>query len=792
MQLKKGVFLTLTPIISALVITLSLTIWTFIFDQTKNNEIERARLAIEVAMLDLRQWATELVTGLESVKEYEDLLIRENSSETLQNPQSLGNGFVQFSYFLNARVPGVKKIMLFDSELNLLAHASEDGLLHFQTEQPGLSQNIRDQLGELHAYINAKTIDSGIISYVNEEKSELLAVKVFQPNQANASTQGEPPQAYMAAVTASGFAARSIPNFASNFKLKPNGVASLADISDTPTLISEATSGSTTYLFSDSPLFYVSTEIESRAIISEMSGFSLTLIAISLLLIFSLIAVVILIVNRQILSPIADLEHKIGLSMSTGVIDLKSSEERNEVEALGNRYLELMNKVARLANMDTLTQLPNRDQFLTSVANTLKHQPENKFVLFYLDLDRFKQVNDFYGHAEGDRLLRTFARELKKAVSNNLKDPKERTALISRLAGDEFVVFTELSMLKKTPEIAAEELVKNLSTGFDTGQGKLHLEVSVGVALYPEHASSAESLLARADEAMFEAKNRGRNRWEVLNQNIVDQNELKKLTQEAIEESLQNDQFYLVYQPIFNTHTLKPVGAEVLLRSTHEALKKIGTQAYIEIAEASGAIRRIDSFVVNLALTKLAKIRETHPNFHFSINFSAAELTTPDFAESLSHAVASAGLTSDAVEIEVTETRWAEFGRQALRNLERLHHAGFLVALDDFGTGYNSFAQLNSSHIAHLKIDRRFVAAINTESRDANMVNIILGTAQLYKMDVIAEGIETEEQLAYIQAHNCQYIQGYLLAKPMEWDNLCEFLNRDKVSWESTTGKWRI
>ncbi|MFX4228405.1 MAG: putative bifunctional diguanylate cyclase/phosphodiesterase [Porticoccaceae bacterium] len=786
MQLKKGVFLTLTPIISALVVALSLTIWTFIFDQTKNNEIERARLAIEVSMVDLRQWATELVTGLDKATEYENLLAHEISSENIQDRQSLGNGFVQFSYFLNARIPGIKEIMLLDSDLNLLTHASEGGLLHFRTDQPNLSQAVRDQLNSLYAYMRSRTLDNGIISYVNEGENELLAVKIFQPDQVPS------PQVYMAAVTANGFTAKSIPNFSSIFKLRPSGPTSLADISGTPTLISEATSGNTTYLFSDSPLFYVSTEIESRAIISEMSGFSLTLIAISLLLIFSLLLVVILIVNRQILSPIAELEHKIGLSMSTGVINLKSSEERNEVEALGNRYLELMNKVARLANMDALTQLPNRDQFLTSVANTLKHQPENRFVLFYLDLDRFKQVNDFYGHAEGDRLLRTFARELQKAANNNLVDPKERTALISRLAGDEFVVFTELGMLKELPETAAEELVKNLSTDFDTGQGKLHLEVSVGVAMYPEHASSAESLLARADEAMFEAKNRGRNRWQVLNQNIVEQNELKKLTQEAIEEALQNDQFYLVYQPIFNTHTLKPIGAEVLLRSTHEALKKIGTQAYIEIAEASGAIRRIDSFVVNFALAQLARIRETHPNFHFSINFSAAELTTPDFAESLSHAVASAGLTSDAVEIEVTETRWAEFGRQALNNLENLHHAGFLVALDDFGTGYNSFAQLNSSHIARLKIDRRFVAAINTESRDANMVNIILGTAQLYKMDVVAEGIETEEQLAYIQAHNCQYIQGYLLAKPMEWENLCEFLNMDMITWESTTGKWRI
>lgn len=789
MQLKKGVFLTLTPIISALVVALSITIWTFVFDQTRSNEIERARLAIEVSMVDLRQRATELVAGLDKANEYEHLLTHDASPESFQNQQSSGNGFVQFSYFLNARIPGIKEVMLLDTELNLLAHASEAGLLHFQADQPDLGETVREQLDILYAYMQSRNLDSGLISYENQGENELLSLKIFQPVQ---GVSDNLPQAYMAAVTAGNFTTRPMPNFTSNFKLEPNGAASLTDITDTPGLISEATSGNTTYLFSDSPLFYISTEIESRAIIAEMGGFSLTLIAISLLLIFSLLLVVILIVNRQILSPIAELEHKIGLSMSTGVIDLKSSEERNEVEALGNRYLELMNKVARLANMDALTQLPNRDQFLTSVANTLKHQPKNRFVLFYLDLDRFKQVNDFYGHAEGDRLLRTFARELQKAVNSNLADPKERTALISRLAGDEFVVFTELDMLKESPAVAAEELVRNLSTDFDTGQGKLHLEVSVGVAVYPDHASSAESLLARADEAMFEAKNRGRNRWQVLNQNIVEQNELKKLTQEAIEEALQKDQFYLVYQPIFNTHTLKPVGAEVLLRSTHEALKKIGTQAYIEIAEASGAIRRIDTFVVNVALAQLARIRKTHPNFHFSINFSAAELTTPDFAESLSHAVASAGLTSDAIEIEVTETRWAEFGRQALNNLEKLHHAGFLVALDDFGTGYNSFAQLNSSHIARLKIDRRFVAAINTESRDANMVNIILGTAQLYKMDVVAEGIETEEQLAYIQAHNCQYVQGYLLAKPMEWDSLCEFLNRDKLTWESTTGKWRI
>ena len=410
MQLKKGVFLTLTPIISALVVALSITIWTFVFDQTRSNEIERARLAIDVSMVDLRQWATELVTGLNKATEYENLLAREASPANLRNQEPPGNGFVQFSYFLNARIPGIKEVMLLDTELNLLAHASEDGLLHFQADQPDLGKTVREQLGNLYAFMQSRNLDSGIISYENRGENELLSLKVFQPDQGVSNNQ----QAYMAAVTAGDFTTRPMPNFTSNFKLEPNGAASLTDITDTPGLISEATSGNTIYLFSDSPLFYISTEIESRAIIAEMGGFSLTLIAISLLLIFSLLLVVILIVNRQILSPIAELEHKIGLSMSTGVIDLKSSEERNEVEALGNRYLELMNKVARLANMDTLTQLPNRDQFLTSVANTLKHRPENRFVLFYLDLDRFKQVNDFYGHAEGDRLLRTFARELQR------------------------------------------------------------------------------------------------------------------------------------------------------------------------------------------------------------------------------------------------------------------------------------------------------------------------------------------------------------------------------------------
>ncbi|MEQ9023099.1 MAG: hypothetical protein RLN82_10135, partial [Pseudomonadales bacterium] len=165
MQLKKGVFLTLTPIISALVVALSLTIWTFIFDQTKNNEIERARLAIEVSMVDLRQWATELVTGLDKATEYENLLAHEISSENIQDRQSLGNGFVQFSYFLNARIPGIKEIMLLDSDLNLLTHASEGGLLHFRTDQPNLSQAVRDQLNSLYAYMRSRTLDNGIISY---------------------------------------------------------------------------------------------------------------------------------------------------------------------------------------------------------------------------------------------------------------------------------------------------------------------------------------------------------------------------------------------------------------------------------------------------------------------------------------------------------------------------------------------------------------------------------------------------------------------------------------------------
>jgi len=742
-------------------------------------------------MVDIRQWTSDLFAELNRVGDYENIIV-DNRSLDGSSEAPLGSGFVQFSYFLNAQVPGIKEIMLFNPELSLLAHASENRLLNFQSSASDLSQDIHLQLGELINYMASRDLDSGIISYTMGTETELLAAKIFQPQTTSYEADIDEPQKLIAAVAAGNLAALAIPDNIGSFELKPNGATNLAAIAETPTLVSEAVSGNTTYLFADSPLFYVSTEIETLAIISEMSGFSLTLIIFSLLLIFSLVLVVILIVNRQILLPIAELEHKIGLSMSTGVIDLKFSEERNEIEALGNRYLELMNKVARLANMDTLTQLPNRDQFLTSVANTLKHQPDNKFILFYLDLDRFKQVNDFYGHAEGDRLLRTFARELQKAASNNLANPKERTALISRLAGDEFVVFCELSMLKSSPDQAAEDLIKNLSKGFDTGQGKLHLEVSVGVAIYPDHADSAETLLARADEAMFEAKNRGRNRWEVLNQNIVDHNELKNMTQEAIEEALLNNQFYLVYQPIFNTHSLKPVGAEVLLRSSHPSLKKMGTQAFIEIAEASGAIRRIDALVANLALKQLAKIRETHPKFKFSVNFSTAELTTPDFAESLSDAIASAGLTLDSVEIEVTETRWAEFGPQALINLEKLHEDGFLIALDDFGTGYNSFAQLNSSHISRLKIDRQFISAINTESQDANMVNIILGTAQLYKMDVVAEGIETEEQLAYIQTHNCQYVQGYLLAKPMEWDGLLELINRDKVTWESTTGKWRI
>lgn len=776
MQLQKRVSLTLVPIISALIIILSFAIWSFIYDQVKRNEIERAWLSLEIILVDIQHSLTELGSALQQVSDYDEVFNLILEKDEYFREFALTSSFLEFSYQLNNQLPGFKLLSVLDTNTELLIQVSANDLVNFSPNSSSMDPDLAQTIKTLHQAMREGLITQGVAAFLQDGEIHLLASRIYSPHVREGADLAWSNEHFIINILLRPFSRH--PHYeTSRYEINLAAPGQIQNFNRNTTSIDHTRTISKDRLSASTPLFEITKTIDPRELRAQIREFTFILVLVSIALIFSLYWVVIRTLKKQVLLPITRLEQKVGRSVRTGVVDIQPGAGSNEVESLGNRYLDLMDQIYRLANIDSLTQLPNREQFLTSVSNTLKHQTNSGFVMFYLDLDRFKQVNDFYGHAEGDHLLSAFAKKLEEAIDLNLDSSSGRAALISRLAGDEFAVFVDANSLKQSLEEVAEDLVKKLDLEFETHQGILHLEASIGVACYPEHASSAESLVAAADEAMFEAKSRGRNRWEILSQDIVDKNNLKKSIQEAIEESISDDLFYLTYQPIFSTHSLELVAAEVLLRSTHPTLISVGTEAFINIAEKNGAIRRIDSLVVNLAMEKIAEVRAREPRVTFAINFSATELISPGFLDMLQNAVIKNNMPANAIELEITETQMTEFGHQAMDTLEKLHNMGFTVALDDFGTGYNSFAQLNSSFVSRLKIDRRFVEAINTSNRDANMANIILGTSKLYGLEVVAEGVETEQQLNYMKEHNCDYVQGYLLAKPMKWEEFSDFLD---------------
>jgi diguanylate cyclase (GGDEF)-like protein len=773
MRLQKRIILTLVPVISVIVILMAMGSWKILFDQSRLTEIDRTKFALKIALLNVDKAVSETDSALSKAGEYSQGFGLALDEENQARKRALEASFIEFSYQLSSQVKGFSHTALLDSELNILSKVSLKDLINFNPSNLLLSEPDTAAIGSLHRYMRQNIVTQGITSFKSEQDLLILGLRVFSPYVPAGASLTWGNKHYMVAVFTRPFDESN--EAMAKFDITPSGATSMFNINGGSYPVLRSYNTFEDVISANTPLFEFQKLITRDDISARISSYLTLVIGLSIVLIIILLVVVNYVVRRSVIKPILQLEKKVNQSVETGKLDIQPSIQNDEIASLGNRYLSLMDQIFSLANIDSLTQLPNRDQFIREVSKTLRKSPNKEYALFYLDLDRFKQVNDFYGHAEGDLLLQTFANELALAVSRYMAKPQD-SANISRLAGDEFAVFVAVDALTCHSNVLAENMVRELDKGFETRQGILHLEVSVGVAMYPAHAKTAADLVARADEAMFEAKNKGRNRWMMLDDSIVRKNEEKKEIQEAIEESLANDQFYLVYQPVFLTEGEVVIGAETLLRSTHPTLTRVGTQAFIHVAEKNGSIRRIDALVASMAMERLAQLRQVHPKMRLSINFSASELTSPDYVQTLQELLELYDVPAEAFSLEVTETQLTEFGEQALGTMSQLHDLGFSISLDDFGTGYNSFVQLNSTFVTSLKIDKRFIHAINSESQDANMVNVILGMGKLYGLNIVAEGVESKEQLAYLKEASCLLSQGYLLARPMGFNELLNFI----------------
>jgi len=431
-------------------------------------------------------------------------------------------------------------------------------------------------------------------------------------------------------------------------------------------------------------------------------------------------------------------------------------------------------------NLDYLTGIYNRRNINAWLSQQLKEVDERSLLaLYFIDIDDFKRVNDSYGHGIGDELLVLISKRLAGVTDEITSTSFSLQGKVGRLAGDEFVVV--ISGIAQEPEVSifADKLLSKFKNALILEDTKIDVHVSIGVALTQDHLMAPDTLLHYADIAMFEAKKQGKNRIGFFNQFIANKVNHKNQISLAIKESLDNNLFYLHFMPIYDATATEIVGAEALIRNDKPELVAIGPEDYIKIAEEYGLIAEIDLFVIESCFKHMQQLipeLDKKP-FILAINISSTELKNEKFPDKIEQLANQYKIPPSMIEFEITETSLVDHGYKSIQLLKRIKAMGYKLSLDDFGTGYTAFNQLQHFPVDTLKIDKSFIWAIDPNyTNEELMIDVILSLAKLYKLNVIAEGVEKPYQLDYLKRLNCSQYQGYLLSKPLSWEAFKELL----------------
>jgi diguanylate cyclase (GGDEF)-like protein len=419
-------------------------------------------------------------------------------------------------------------------------------------------------------------------------------------------------------------------------------------------------------------------------------------------------------------------------------------------------------QIRSLAFYDSLTGLPNRillqDRVAQALARAGRHQ--DKVALLFLDLDRFKVINDSLGHSVGDLLL--------QEVSVRLKRQTREQDTVARLGGDEFVVV--LSGVKQIEDcaITAERMMNALSSEFVIQGHSLNVSCSLGISIFPDDGKDSETLVKHADAAMYCAKEKGRNNFQFFTQDM-NANIVQRLTLEnSLRVALQRNEFFLMYQPQMEITTGRISGVEALIRWQHPKLGLVSPAEFIPIAEDSRLIIPIGDWVLRTACAQARKWQqEGLPAVPIAVNVSAVQFRQRGFLELVRRVLRDTGLSPEYLELELTESLILSNADVMPATLKELRVIGVKLSIDDFGTGYSSFSYLRRFQVHKLKIDRSFVKDVCTDPDDAAITSAVISMAKSLNLTVIAEGVENEEQLSFLRAHNCDEIQGYYFSKPL-------------------------
>ncbi|MCB2383726.1 EAL domain-containing protein [Shewanella sp. SR1] len=422
------------------------------------------------------------------------------------------------------------------------------------------------------------------------------------------------------------------------------------------------------------------------------------------------------------------------------------------------QFSQTQSKLRKMATRDPLTGLPNRTLLLETIAVTIQRSRVHKrsFALMFIDLDRFKNINDSLGHAFGDQFLARIARILERFVGDK--------GTVSRLGGDEFVILADTV---HTPDQAADfvdKLLTQLNVPIQLNEHAIHPAASIGISIYPEDGNSAEDLIRHADIAMYSAKAAGSNQWAFFKQQMTERAAVRLRTEASLHDALKNNEFLLYFQPKLDLQTGKVIACEALIRWQKDG-RLISPVSFIPVAEETGIIIPIGRWVIEQSCKVL---REWQKKYNYAIpiaiNVASQQFADASLVPDIKQMALRYQIQPELLEIEITETSLMNDIELAIAKLEQLKSAGFGIAVDDFGTGYSSLSYLRHLPITTMKIDRCFVSDLPGDSAIASTI-LMLG--KQLNLTIVAEGIENEQQLDWLKENQCQVGQGFYFSQPL-------------------------